>query len=216
MSRVKLLFLIAAIALCVNGCGGGGSVQSDAFVVQVQSQRVSPKTLNINSGDKVQWVNVDTISHVIESGVLEQVSNPKVLSEISIQPNGTFQPSAVDADFGDTVRWRNDTGFPFVLDIVNDANSVIASFDLDNGEVVSYNNFPLAGKYTAQKRGNVFFSGTVTLFGVPHPDGVFQSPVLPNGGTFTREFNVLGTLYYYVLDSSTSSKGFITGSVTVH
>ncbi|MHB9038020.1 MAG: hypothetical protein ACYC64_15285 [Armatimonadota bacterium] len=216
MSRVALLVMVGIVAICIYGCGGSGSSPQDAFVVQIQSQRVTPKTISIKSGDSVEWINSDTVSHVVESGTLDQVANPTVLSEISIRPDNTFQPSPVSANFGDTVRWRNDTGLPFTMDIVNDANAVIASFNLQNGQVVSYSNFPSAGMYIAQKRGNVFFSGVVILSGVPHPNGIFQSPVLITGGTFTRKFTGSGTLPYYVLDINNPNKSFIVGSVTVN
>jgi hypothetical protein len=101
------------------------------------------------------------------------------------------------------------------MDIIDDAGTVVATLTFANGEVKGYSLFPSAGKYTAQKRGNVFFSGTFTLFGIPNPSGAFQSNVLANGGTFTRKFTGTGTLPYYILNLEDADKSFITGSIVV-
>lgn len=210
----KLLLVMAGI-LCICGCGGGGGGSSSAFVVQILSQRVNPKTRSIKSGDSVQWVNTDTLSHQVVSGTLDKVSNPVILSEIVIRPDNTFQPSTLEGNYGDTVQWRNATGSDFTMDILDDAGTVVATLTFANGEVKGYSLFPSAGKYTAQKRGNVFFSGTFTLYGIPNPNGAFQSNVLINGGTFTRKFTGTGTASYYVLNPSDPDRGYITGSIIV-
>ncbi|MCE5314293.1 MAG: hypothetical protein ABFD49_04300 [Armatimonadota bacterium] len=215
MARLTLLALIIMVALSIHGCGGGGSGSSSAYVIRIQSQRFYPKTITIKSGDGVQWINSDTQSHVVASGTLEKVSNPEVLSEIAIQADNTFSPSEVEANFGDTVQWRNDTGFDFTMDILNDAGVVVETLEFTNGEVIGYSDFPAAGLYTTQQHGNVFFSGTIILYGVPNPDGVFQTPTLPNGGTFSRTFTGSGTVPYYVLDLDDPNKSFITGSLTI-
>ncbi|MEN6355659.1 MAG: hypothetical protein ABFD83_01095 [Armatimonadota bacterium] len=213
MSR---LFMIIAGILCICGCGGGGGGgNSNAFIVQIQSQRVSPKTRSIKSGDSVQWVNTDTNPHQVVSGTLDKVPNPVTLSEIVIRPDNTFQPSTLEGNFGDTVVWRNATGSDFTMDILDDSGTVAATLTFTNGEVKGYSQFETAGKYTAQKRGNVFFSGTFTLFGIPNPSGTFQSNVLINGGTFTRKFTGTGTLSYYILNPEDVDKSFITGSIVV-
>ncbi|MCE5323476.1 hypothetical protein LLG46_09215 [bacterium] len=213
MSR---LFTVIICVLYICGCGGGGGGGgSDAFVVRIQTQRVSPKTLTIKSGDSVQWINTDTDPHQVISGTLDKVSNPVILSEIVIQADNTFEPSTLEGNFGDTVRWRNATGSDFTMDILNDAGTVIATLTFANGEVQGYSQFPTAGKYTAQKRNNVFFSGTFTLYGVPNPNGLFQSDVLINGGTFSRKFTGSGTVNYYISNIEDPDKTYITGSITI-
>jgi plastocyanin len=211
----RLLLVIVGV-LCICGCGGGGGGgSSDAFVVQIQSQRVNPKTCSIKSGDSVEWINIDVNPHRVVSGTLDKVSNPVTLSEIVIRPDNTFQPDTLEGSFGDTLQWRNATGFDFTMDIINDAGTVIATLTFANGEVKGYSQFPSAGRYTAQKRGNVFFSGTFTLYGIPNPNGAFQSNTLNNGGTFTRKFTGSGTLAYYILNVEDPSRSFITGSIVV-
>lgn len=215
MSKWTLSVLTIIAATCLYSCGGGGGGSKSAYVVQIQSTLVYPKTTSIKSGDSVQWVNKDTASHQVASGTLARVSNPVILPEIEIRSGNTFVPSSLSADFGDTVRWHNLTGSEFVMNIVNDAGTVIDTLTFANGEVKSYTDFPTAGKYTAQKKGNVFFSGTVTLYGIPTPNGIFQSDILPNGGTFTRKFSGYGTLPFYVLDPNDPSRAFIMGNIVV-
>ncbi len=215
MSKWVFSALLIVAAICLYSCGGGGGGSKSAYVVQIQSTRVYPKTTSIKSGDGVEWVNKDSAAHQVVSGTLAKVSNPVTLPEIEIRSGSTFAPSSLDANFGDTVQWHNLTGSEFVMDIVNDAGTVIDTLTFANGEVKSYKDFPTAGRYTAQKSGNAFFSGTVTLYGIPTPNGIFQSDILPNGGTFTRKFSGYGTLPYYVLYTDDPNEAFITGSIVV-
>lgn len=64
-----------AIALVAAGCGssGGGSSTSssstpapssgDATLVHMKNIQFNPKTLTVNKGDTVEWINDDSVNH---------------------------------------------------------------------------------------------------------------------------------------------------------
>ena len=70
-------FAVAALGLCVSGCGGPGSradgnagnpsAPSDAIIIDVVaingSQSFSPNPANIPAGRTVVWHNIDTVTH---------------------------------------------------------------------------------------------------------------------------------------------------------
>ena len=183
--------------------------------ISIESTRFFPKTLTISVGDRVTWINVDQTPHKVVSGVLLATPNPATLNPISIRPDNTFDPEVIEANFGDTVRWRNDRAQPFMMDIVDDALTTVASFAFNTGQVIGYSNFPAAGAYRYQQRNNSLFRGTAFIYGIPSPNGLFESEVLLNGGTFTRQFNAPGVYTFYDLNQSNPKKSFMTGTIFV-
>ena len=217
MSRAALLIAFFYLTTSLCGCGSS-SGENQTFTVRIQADGFVPRSLNIKPGDTVVWVNGDTEPHRVVSGVLDQTVSPIILEPIAIKPDNTFVPDSVEANFGDAVRWRNDQVAHFVLDIVDNVGNVVASLDLEPGQIVPSpptQLFPSAGRYTYQQRNLPQFFGTLTLFGVPDPDGNFDSGVLPTGGDFRRTFNSVGAFPFFDLDTSDPNKSFRTGQITI-
>lgn len=216
MVRVGVLILFAVYIICGLGCGGSNG-DNEALSVRIESDRFTPKVINIQTGDTVTWFNTDTQPRQIVSGTLLPVSDPQVLSPISIGSNNTFVPANIEANLGDTVRWRNDTGRQFTMNILDDSNTVIATLVFNPGEVIGFSGFSSGGLFTFQERNNTFFRGTVRVFGVV-PDQVnimFKSEVLTNGGTFTVPFNIAGSFPYFAIDPNDPERSSMTGTVIV-
>ena len=210
ISYQHVLYLLA-------GCGGGsGGSNNNGAIALVNIQTVSfvPKNTTITVGMSVQWTNIDSASHQVTSGTLGKTSNPTTVGPILINNNSTFTPILTQANFGDTITWRNDQTGSFALVIQDEANNVVATLNFLPGQIVSFTNFPTAGQYLFTQQNNPNFRGMLTLFGVPHPDGQFQSQVLGTGGTFTRPFPIAGTSPYYDLNPTNPNQSFMTGRLS--
>jgi len=207
--------LLAFLFVCFSGCGGGSGGGSQSLSISIESTRFFPKTLNISTGDRVTWINVDQNPHQVVSGVLLATPNPVIRNPISIRPDNTFDPEVIEVNLGDTVRWRNDRAQPFTMDVVDDASVTVASLVFNTGQVIGYSSFPAAGVYRYQQRNNPLFRGIAFVYGTPTPNGLFESVVLFNGGTFTRQFNAPGTYTFYDLNQSDPKKSFMTGTIVV-
>ena len=202
-------------ALCfVNtlGCGGGTGDGKSPFV-SINATRFVAKSTSIQVGDLIQWVNSDAAPHQVVSGVLDPQGSPLVIHLIEIGFGG-FNPIAVTADLGDTVQFSNISGSQFIMDVVNDNGVLVSTVVFSIGDMKTFT-FPGAGMFTFRQRGSSMFMGSIVLFGQPHPDGLFQSPILSNGAVFARQFNVPGTFPYYSLDLTNPNRSFVTGTVTV-
>lgn len=216
MVKVGILILFAVCVFFVFGCGGSNG-DDETLSVRIESERFTPKVANIQVGDRITWFNSDTRPHQIISGNLMAVSNPQILPPISIGSNNMFIPTNIEANLGDTVRWRNDTGRQFTMDILDDANSVVATLVFGVGQVIGFSSFPTAGEFRFQERNNQFFSGTVTVFGVvPSQINImFKSQILTSGDTFTVPFNTAGTFPYFGIDPDNPARSSMTGTVIV-
>ncbi len=99
-------------------------------------------------------------SDVMLSGT---ASNPQVLDPISIGPGGTFDPDTVVTNHGDVIRWRNDSGGAFALEILTDAGETVDTLNLAPGEVKSFAAFWGPGTYKFRRKVSPSVSGTITL-----------------------------------------------------
>lgn len=209
--------LCAFLAVVVAGCGGSGSNGSGSGVVRIESTQFSPKTANVTTGDRVTWTNADNVPQQIVSGTLLPTASPQVLTPvISINQNNSYSPPVFEADLGDTVQFQNNRIGAFTLDILNDADTVIASLNfVQSGQIIQFSGFPSAGFYTFQQRNNPLFSGSVTVFGRPNPDNRFQSQILNPGDTFVTQFNSPGTFPYFGQNPQDPNRSFMTGTVVV-
>ncbi|MDH7601929.1 MAG: Ig-like domain-containing protein, partial [Armatimonadota bacterium] len=99
-------------------------------------------------------------SDVMLSGT---ASDPQVLDPISIGPGGTFDPDTVVANHGDVIRWRNDTGSAFALEILTDSGETVDTLNLAPGEVKSFAAFWGPGTYKFQRKASPTVAGTITL-----------------------------------------------------
>ncbi len=97
--------------------------------------------------------------------------------------------------------------------IMDDASNVVATLSFLQGQIVSFSNFPSAGQYVFMQQNLPSFAGSLTLFGIPHPNNQFQSQVLQTGGTFTRQFPNAGTFPFYDLNQTNPNQGFMTGTI---
>jgi subtilisin-like proprotein convertase family protein len=99
-------------------------------------------------------------SDVVVSGT---ASDPQVLDPILIKPGGTFEPDTIVANHGDVIRWRNDTGSAFALEILTDAGDTVDTLNLAPGEIKSFSAFWGSGVYRFQRKSSPAVAGTITL-----------------------------------------------------
>ena len=215
--KLGVLVLLMACAIYAAGCGGSSGSDTTSTAIRIETTRFVPKNLNVQVNDSVTWINASSVPHQVISGTLLPVSNPQILAPISIASNNVFVPENITANLGDTVRWRNDTGRQFTMDILDDANVLIATLVFGQGEVIGFSGFPTGGIFTFQERNNLFFSGTVTVFGVvPNQVNIrFKSQVLINGDTFSVQFTTPGTFPFFAIDPADPARSFLTGTINV-
>lgn len=215
MSRTALaVVLILCLAYAV-GCGGSSSNGGSLTLVDIKPGQFVPKSITVSPGTNVRWINMDTIDHQVVSGTLARTSNPITVGPIEILPSNVFSPNTFEANFGDTVQFSNERSLPFDLEIVDDAGTPVVERTLGAQELVEISDFHYAGRYTYRAKGSPSFKGTLILFGVPTPDGAFQSQPLTSGEAFTHQFNTTGTFDYFDLNQADLARSFMIGSVTV-
>jgi plastocyanin len=66
--RVVLAVAVLAATLAAAGCGGTGSTAAVATtaVSMAKSNRIDPKTIEVNVGDTVTWTNNDNFTHTVK------------------------------------------------------------------------------------------------------------------------------------------------------
>ncbi|MCE5199773.1 hypothetical protein LLG39_12445, partial [bacterium] len=148
-------------------------------------------------------------------GTLVATRSPVVHDPISYSVANGFSRTNIQGNLGDTIVWRNDTTDDFSMEIIDDSGEVVISKTILKTQEYSFKEFPQAGCYTYRKMGSTTVKGTVTLYGVPTPDGDFQSMSLVTDRTFSTLFTIPGTHKFYILNESDPNKSFITGSVIV-
>ncbi|MCE5314288.1 MAG: hypothetical protein ABFD49_04275 [Armatimonadota bacterium] len=216
----RLFALIAVPVIMLSGCGGGGSTSDRNHSTSTSS--VSDVT--VSRGDKIAWTNDESNKVKIVSGTLEQVSSPTTSDMISCYPDGTLNPKNLTADFGDTIQWRNDADDTNIsiddedvqtveLEILDSSDEVIATLSIKPGKTATYNDFPRAGKYTYRVSGKDE-EGTITLYGIPTPDGNFESMYLNCGQKYSAYIFQSGVQSYYVIKEG-STKSYMTAQITV-
>ena len=214
MSRVFIAIVIGTLMCGMLGCGGGsGGGGSSTFTVQDSATRFTAKVTTVAVGNKVQFLNVGSEPVQIVSGTLIPQGNSSIVHNIVIGTTG-FSPSVLSANLGDTIQFSNNRGSTFVLDIVNDNGTLISTVTLFTGQQQTFD-FPGAGIFIFQEHNNSLFRGSITLFGKPNPNGVFQTPVLNNGGTFLLQFNSVGSIDFYDLNQNNPNQSFKTGTINV-
>ncbi len=216
MSRPAAFLILIAIAACVSGCGSNGNT-SEAVTINIEQNRFVPANVTVKAGSRVQFVNVDTQVHQVVSGTLAATTQPVIRSLIiQINEDNTFVPDTFEANWGDTVQWRNNRSQPFVMDIVDSSNTPVVTLSfVRTGQVIAFSSFPGAGFYRYQQQNNSNFFGTIKVFGRPVPDGNFNSLPLRQSGTFTTQFPSPGTFPYFDLDQNDPNRSYITGTITV-
>lgn len=212
MFRIIIPVCVIVCLACLCGCGGGSGNNTSPFV-DIEATRFFAKNTTIQTGGRIQWVNVDAAPHQVVSGRLSPQGNPLVIHVIQITLTG-FNPVALTGDLGDSVFFNNISGNPFTMDVVDDNGVLVSSVVFNIGDMKQFT-FPGAGFYTFRQNGSQIFQGTIVLFGQPNPDGLFMSPVLANGDVFARQFDVKGQLSFYDLDLNNPNQSFKTGTITV-
>jgi plastocyanin len=94
MTRLtSVLLACAALALVAAGCGGGNNGSSGAststststsssssagneVVIKMQNIQFDPKAVTVKVGQKVKWVNEDTVAHDVASQSGEKIKSP--------------------------------------------------------------------------------------------------------------------------------------------
>jgi plastocyanin len=94
MTRLtSVLLACAALALVAAGCGGGNNASSGAststststssssssgneVVIKMQNIQFAPKAVTVKVGQKVKWVNEDTVAHDVASQSGEKIKSP--------------------------------------------------------------------------------------------------------------------------------------------
>ncbi len=211
----SIILLVVSMGLAgLAGCGGSSTpIDPTSFIVTIAEVRVTPKFDTINQNDEVTFLNSSAPIRQVISGSLTPSGNPLTIHLITIGNTG-FNPPDTQANLGDTIRFSNATLNTFFLDIVDDNGRVVSSLTLAPGNMQNFT-FPGAGVFIVRNRQNILFRGTVTLFGTPNPDNRFQSPALGNGDTFTIQFTQKGSFPYFVIDTNSPGRAYITGSISV-
>lgn len=212
MSRMMLLVVVGMLIFGMLGCGSSTNTNS-TVTVQDTATRFVAKNTTIAAGNKVQFMNVDSEPHQIVSGRLLPQGSQSTIVTIVIGNTG-FSPSEVQAELGNTIRFSNVRLTPFTMDIVDDNGTVISTVTFAIGEQQVFT-FPGAGLFVFTDHNLSTFRGTIVLFGSPNPDGVFQSPVLQNGGTFLTQFSSPGSIAFYDLNLNNPNQSFKTGTIIV-
>ncbi|MHB9038019.1 MAG: cupredoxin domain-containing protein [Armatimonadota bacterium] len=211
MSRFIAVIAVLVILLSVCGCGGGGQTDSNRNTsVSVLSTSVVPADIAISQGDRIAWTNDASSMRKVVSGTLEPVEVPVVRDAISCLADGAFSPVTLDADLGDTIQWHNmraKTGVAgavtdITVEILDASNKVVKSLVIKGTETGSFSSFPRAGKYTYRIAGTTTPTGTLTLSGVPTPDGEFESMFLAEGQRYSTYLNQPGVQSYYIIGKS--------------
>lgn len=99
-------------------------------------------------------------SDVMLSGT---ASDGQILDPISIKSDGTFEPDTIVANHGDVVRWRNDSGRAFALEILTDSGETVTLLNLAPGEIRSFAAFWGPGTYRFQRKASPVAIGTIVL-----------------------------------------------------
>lgn len=207
------IIIAITIAVCISGCGGGGS--SDRVTeVSVTSDGLTSRDISITHGDKVIWTNNTGSTIKIASGTLTAPDDTPSTTTISINANGTFSSNDEESDLGDTYKWKNNKTTSVTVEILDESGSIIESIPIDSGAEGSYSDFPRAGIYTFRLADADDVTGTITLLGSPSPDGTFTSGSITAGHTYSTIIFSTGKQSYYVLVGS-SETSHITGKITV-
>lgn len=215
MFRIVAIVLLAVSLGFLLGCGGGsgsGGGGNSPFV-NIEDTRFFAKNTTIQAGGSVQFTNLVATPQQVVSGTLDPQGNPLVIHTINITLTG-FNPNSLTANLGDTIRFNNISGNPFVMDVVDDNGILVSTVVFAVGDLKSFV-FPGAGLFIFRQQGSSIFQGSIILFGQPHPDNLFQSPVLTNGGVFKKQFNTVGTFPFYALDQNNPNQSFKTGTIIV-
>ena len=108
------------------------------------------------------------------------------------------------------------------MSVFNDNNALVFQIPLSPGQLSTVTNVFLsvgAGLYTFSI-GGVGSSGAIVLYGDPQPnsgsENSFISPLLGNGGTFTRNFTRAGSVSYHSPNLNNPTRSFKTGVITVN
>jgi plastocyanin len=212
--RLARLYAVITIVFCAIGCGGGSGSSDRSSEVSVISTKSSPGDLTIPLGDKITWIN-DTSSVIkIVSGTLSKVASP-TSRDVCCLAGGSFSPDSFDADFGDTIVWQNmDTENSIIVEVLNSSNKVIKSLSIEPLMTGSYSGFPRAGQYTYHIYGSAE-SGSLTLYGVPTPDGKFESMYLAEGKKHSAYLFQSGFQSYYIVKQNSADTSCITAQINV-
>jgi len=212
MFRIIISVCVIVCLACLCGCGGGSGSSTSPFV-NIQATRFFAKNTTIQTGGRIQWVNVDAAPHQVVSGRLNPQGDTLVIHVIQITLTG-FNPVALTANLGDSVYFNNISGNPFTMNVSDDNGVFVSTVVFNIGDMKQFT-FPGAGLFTFRQSGSQIFQGTFVLFGQPSPDGLFMSQVLPNGGVFARQFDVPGQFSFFDLDLNNPNRSFKTGTITV-
>ncbi|MCE5198267.1 MAG: hypothetical protein ABFD54_00690 [Armatimonadota bacterium] len=213
--RIILLIMALLSLVILAGCGssngdGGGGQQNS---VNIQNSQVTPKNVNVDVGDSVRWINLDSIPHQVISGTLLESGSPTTIHPIVISGSG-FSPQVSQINFGETIRLSNTRTVSMNVNVVNDAGQVVEVLSIPQGGQIDYQ-FPSAGAFSLKDTSGLLLTATVIVFGTPNPNGIFQSVTLGTGDTFTVQFDTPNTYNYFVLNANNPNQSFMTGTVTV-
>lgn len=227
MFRLEIALFIAVCALSgLCGCGGGsGSDPSTGSTVAIQQftifnhpdevrTKFFPKTVTIPAGvnNTILWQNQTPGRHQVVSGVLTPQGDPGIRHLVTINL-GNFTPDELNVDSGDTIQFTNLSGRQFFMQIVNDNGAVVSTVSFSIGEMRTVV-FPGPGVWIVQDPDSQQIA-TITLFGHPQPDGLFQSQVLTAGGVFRKAFPVPGTFSYFDSNPDDPAHVYATGTIVV-
>lgn len=215
MFRIGAIVILAVCLASVLGCGGGSgsSGGGNSPFVNVEDTRFFAKNTTIQAGGSVQFRNLVATPQQVVSGTLDPQGSPLVIHTINITLTG-FNPNSLTANLGDTIRFNNISGNTFVMDVVDDNGILVSTVVFNVGDLKTFV-FPGAGLFIFRQQGSSIFQGSIILFGQPHPDGQFQSPVLTNGGIFKKAFSTVGTFPFFALDQNNPNQSFKTGTIIV-
>ncbi|MEN6372732.1 MAG: hypothetical protein ABFD64_12065 [Armatimonadota bacterium] len=187
---ILLVFLIPAIII---GCGS--SVDQDT-VVNIRDNAFDPTTLTVSPGTTVRFTNSDNTTHTIVSGSLTATSSPQTISVSLLDTQ--FSRSTLTVHLNDTVRFVNASNSNRQIEVKDNSNldvvyltPVLAPQESNDFRTTA------TGIFQVRDASNAAVQMTLTVEGVPNPDGRFSSSVLAPGEHFEFQFNTAGEFPFF-------------------
>jgi plastocyanin len=192
MIRIALLLLLLPVIIIAAGCGGHSS---DTNQITIRNLTFDPNQETVSLGTTIRWFNADDGSHSVVSGVLGPTSRPATFIE-GVLDTGFTVPDLV-VEIGDTIQFENLSLSQKQIEIKDqNLDDIFVSPILIQNETATFKP-TAAGFFTMRDSLQTSITGTLTVSGVPQPDGTFDSGFLGPGQSFEFKPTVPGDYRYF-------------------
>lgn len=192
MIRILLVILTLSLAIALIGCGGSSSNTS---LITIRSFEFDPNTLSKPLGTTISWVNGDNASHSVVSGTLGPGAFSRTFDE-GVNDAG-FSTPALTVTLGDKVSFQNLSITVRQIEVKDqNLNDVFLSPVLVQNETAVWQTVN-AGVFTVRDGLHTSIQAVITVVGIPHPDGLFNSGILNPGQRFQFKPTSVGTVNFF-------------------